>query len=67
MKSSERDFMKERDQQLIEEELGRLIDRIFPPDVRAIYRQNPLLKLLLDRGMKVNSKTPFTKKIEPCP
>lgn len=49
-----RSFMKERNLQLIEEELERTIDRVWGgPESRKFYCQNPTLKLLLDKKTRL--------------
>lgn len=47
-----RDFLKERYQQRILEELDKVLRKIrAPPEVIALYRQNPLLALLLKKAV----------------
>ena len=48
-----RNFMEERRWQLIEEELDRIRDRLLiPREIWEMYRQNPLLKTLLENARR---------------
>ena len=59
--TSSRNFLEERRRQLIGYELQKTIDRVFcPPEVIELYRQNPLLNVLLR-----NVTSPYTRPV-PC-
>ena len=61
-----RNFIEERRQQLVDDELERILRKFATPEIRAIYCQNPLLKLLFDkrtRRLVMRGKSPYTKPI----